>query len=233
VGDSSLEHLPELMAILAHDMRNPLSALLTNIHFVQSMAKGPEFRDVDEALTDSALSCAILSQVIGNLEVLGRAFGSARLEPAALGTREAAGQAVARAAAQAKLAGIGVAIAPGPGVTVFADPIFFGRSLDNLLANALQYSPAKGKIALGFEANDARAAIVLTDDGPAVPAEFRESVLTGGGQAEAKKKYEARYGRGLGLYCAAQAARIAGAEVVMSENNGHFRVELWAPLAKL
>ena len=54
------EHLPELMAILAHDMRNPLSALLTNIHFVQSVARGSTL-EVDEALSDSALSCTILS----------------------------------------------------------------------------------------------------------------------------------------------------------------------------
>src|SRR5687767_1926569 len=119
------------MAILAHDMRNPLSALLTNIHFVQSVTRGTT-PDVDEALSDSALSCAILGQIIGNLEVLGRAFGSGRPSPAPVRTREAVSQAVARAAPHATIAGIEMAIlTDSPGATVLVDPLFFGRALDN------------------------------------------------------------------------------------------------------
>lgn len=228
---SSLDHLPELMAILAHDMRNPLSALLTNIHFVQSVAKGSTL-DVDEALSDSVLSCMLLGQVIGNLEVLGRSFGGARLAATLISTRDAAGHAIARSAQQATLAGIGLGLAGGEETTVHVDPVFFGRALDNVLANALQYSPAKGKIALELISKDGHGGVAVMDSGPIVPPEFREAVLTEGGQAEAKKRYEARYGRGLGLYCAGQAARISGGEIVVTEANGRFRAEIWAPLAK-
>ena len=228
---SSLEHLPELMAILVHDMRNPLSALLTNIHFVQSLASGSSL-DVEEALTDSALSCTILGQLIANLEVVGRAFGSSRPAPTVVGTREAAGQALARAAPQATLARIEVAIAQGSrGASVLVEPVLFGHALDNLMANALQYSPANGKVVIELMQTDQRAGVRVTDGGPAVPPEFRERVLTIEGQSAAKKKYEARYGRGLGLYCAAQAARIAGAELTLGERDGHFLVELWGPLS--
>jgi signal transduction histidine kinase len=225
-----LEHLPDLMAILAHDMRNPLSALLTNIHFVQSVAGGSAV-DVDEALADAALSCSILGQVIGNLEVLGRAFGAARLPPLAISTRDAAGQAMGRAAQQAKLSGIGMAIAPGAGATVLVEPLFFGRALDNVLANALQYSPNNGKVTIELVASDERGGVLVSDGGPVVPAEYRERVLTEEGQSAAKQRYEARYGRGLGLYCAAQAARIAGAALRLTEGGGCCVMELWAPLA--
>lgn len=228
---SSLDHLPDLMAILAHDMRNPLSALLTNIHFVQSVARGSEL-DIDEALSDSALSCMILGQVIGNLEVLGRAFGAARLAPTQVATREAAGQALGRAAPQATISNIEILIGGGEEETVFVDPVFFGRAIDNLLANALQYSPANGKIVLELLSRSAQGGVAVVDSGPVVPPEFRESVLTEEGQASAKKRYEARYGRGLGLYCAGQAARLAGGELVVTESDGRFRAEVWGPLAK-
>jgi signal transduction histidine kinase len=219
------------MAILAHDMRNPLSALLTNIHFVQSVARGSAL-EIDEALADSALSCTILSQVIGNLEVLGRAFGPSHLERIAVGTREAAGQAVGRAAPQATLSAIKTAIAPGSfGAIVLVEPMFFGRALDNLLANSLQYSPAQGKVTIELPTKVDRAGVRVTDDGPVIPPELRAHVLTDIGQSTAKSRYEARYGRGLGLYCAAEAARIAGAEVVIGEREGRFLIELWAPLA--
>jgi signal transduction histidine kinase len=232
VSDSSaLDHLPELMAILAHDMRNPLSALLTNIHFVQSVARGSEL-DIDEALSDSALSCMILGQVIGNLEVLGRAFGAARLAPTQVATREAAAQALSRAAPQAAISSVEIFIDDGEETTVFLDPIFFGRAIDNLLANALQYSPVKGKIALELLSSDGRGGVAVTDAGPIVPPEFRESVLTEEGQAGAKRRYEARYGRGLGLYCAGQAARLSGGDLTLTEAEGRFRAEIWGPLAK-
>jgi len=220
------------MAILAHDMRNPLSALLTNLHFVQSVTRGSTL-EVTEALSDSALSCTILTQVIGNLEVLGRAFGAALLAPTPVGTREAASQAVARAAPQSTLAGIDARVAPrAPGATVLVEPMFFGRALDNLLANALQYSPPQGKVSLELLTEDGRGGVLVIDSGPVVPLEFRERVLTEEGQAASKKRYEARYGRGLGLYCAAQAARIAGAEITVGERGGRFCIELWGPLAR-
>src|SRR6267378_720347 len=62
-------HLSELLALLAHDLRNPLSAVLTNVNFVKSTMRG-RAPDIEEALGDSALSCATLGQVIGNLDVL-------------------------------------------------------------------------------------------------------------------------------------------------------------------
>jgi len=220
------------MAILAHDMRNPLSALLTNIHFVKSVARGGS-SDVDEALSDSALSCSILGQLIGNLEVLGRAFGASRLAPVPVNTRDVVGQAVARAAPGAKLAGIEVTITKGsPGATVLVDALFFGRVLDNLLANSLQYSPANGKVTIELVTAGERGGVRLIDQGPIVPPEFRERVLTAEGQASAKSRYEARYGRGLAFYCAAQAASIAGAELSIGEQDGHFLVELWGPIAR-
>jgi signal transduction histidine kinase len=219
------------MAILAHDMRNPLSALLTNVHFVQSVARGTAL-DIDEALSDAALSCAVLGQIIGNLEVIGRAFASTRPTPTPVGTRDAVNQAVARAALQATLAGIRTVVAAGsPGATVLVEPILFGRALDNVMANALQYSPAKGGVTIELATQDERGGVLVTDKGPVVPLEFRELVFTEEGQAAAKKRYEARYGRGLGLYCAAQAARLAGAEIALGERDGQSVVALWAPLA--
>jgi hypothetical protein len=72
----------------------------------------------------------------------------------------------------------------------------------------------------------------MTDQGPVVPPEFRESVLVEEGQVAAKTRYEARYGRGLGLYCAGQAARIAGAELILGEAEGRFTADLWGPLVR-
>jgi signal transduction histidine kinase len=91
----------------------------------------------------------------------------------------------------------------------------------------MQYSPAQGKVTIELATKGDRSGVLVSDSGPIVPLEFRERVLTEEGQSAAKKRYEARYGRGLGLYCAAQAARIGGADIIVGEGEGRFRIELW------
>ena len=137
-----------------------------------------------------------------------------------------------RLSVQAELQRIRLELSSTPDVaTVFVDPVFFGRALDNLIANSLQFAPAASKIRIECTKRQGRGVIVLMDDGPVVPIEMREMVLTGPGQSVAKHHFEARYGRGLGLYCAAEAARLAGAEVTVGRHGQQVAFELSAPLA--
>jgi signal transduction histidine kinase len=129
------------------------------------------------------------------------------------------------------LLGVEVEIVPGPHAPrLLVDPSFFGRALDNLIANALQYSPHKGKVRIECSSRKDRGFLTVTDDGPSVPVDLREIALMAEGQNVAKQRYEARYGRGLGLYCAAEAARISGADVTIGERGGHSALEISAPL---
>jgi signal transduction histidine kinase len=231
VSPPPLSELPDLLALLAHDLRNPLSALLTNINFVRSTVK-PGTSEVDEALSDSALSCAILGFFIGNLDVLSRSLADSQTARRPTLARQAASEAALRLGPQAALLGVEVEIVPGPHAPrLLVDPSFFGRALDNLVANALQYSPHKGKVRIECSARKERGVLTVVDDGPSVPSDLREVALTAQGQNVAKQTYEARYGRGLGLYCAAEAARISGAEVTICERSGRSALEISAPLA--
>jgi signal transduction histidine kinase len=219
------------LALLAHDLRNPLAALLTNVNFVRSAVK-PGATEFEDALSDSALSCAILAFFIGNLDVLGRSLTDSSPPRRPTPARQALTEAALRFGPQATLVGVEIETVSGSQAPVlFVDPGFFGRALDNLIANALQYSPPKGKIRIECSARDDRGVLIVTDDGPKVPVELRGTALTAEGQTPAKQRYEARYGRGLGLYCAAEAARIAGAEVVIGESNGRSALQISAPLA--
>ena len=138
--------LPELLALLAHDLRNPLSALLTNINFVRSTLKDGA-SEVDEALSDSALSCSILGFFIGNLDVLSRSLADSPPPRRPTGARQAASESALRLGPQASLMGVELEILSGPHAPrVLVDPNFFGRALDNLIGNSLQYSPHKGKV---------------------------------------------------------------------------------------
>jgi signal transduction histidine kinase len=231
VSPPSQHQLPELLALLAHDLRNPLSALLTNINFVRSTVKDRS-SEVDEALSDSALSCTILGFFIGNLDVLSRSLSDSMPPRRPTAARQAASEAMLRLGPQAALLGVEVEMVAGPHAPrLLVDPGFFGRALDNLIANSLQYSPHKGKVRIECSSRKDRGLLTFIDDGPSVPLDLRELALKAEGQNAAKQRYEARYGRGLGLYCAAEAARISGAEVTIGERSGCSLLEISAPLA--
>jgi signal transduction histidine kinase len=219
------------MSLLAHDLRNPLSAAITNVNFVRSSMRG-RAPDVEEALSDSALSCTILGQVIGNLDILSRAFSSSPLAKNPTAARRAADEAVVRFAPQAAMSSVRLEALSGPDApVVFVEPTFFARALDNLVANALQYSPVKGEVLIECTATADRGILVVLDDGPAIPADLRHLATLPEWQGQAKLHYEARYGRGLGLFCASEAARIAGAELSIGDRTGRSTFELSAPLA--
>jgi K+-sensing histidine kinase KdpD len=224
-------HLSELMSLLAHDMRNPLSAVLTNINFVKSSMRG-RAAEVEEALSDSALSCTMLGQVISNLDVLARTLATSDLARQRTVAKRAADEAAARFAPQASVTGVRIEVHETSKATaLLVEPSFFTRALDNLLANALQYSPANGLVRIECGESGERGVVSVVDDGPAIPPDLRELTLSAEWQSQAKQRYEARYGRGLGLYCASEAARIAGADLKIGERDGRSALELSSALA--
>lgn len=223
-------HLADLLSLLAHDLRNPLSAVLTNINFIKSTLRG-RAPDLEEALSDTAISCSMLGQVIGALDVLSRSFSTASLAARPTGARQTADDTATRFASEAALFGVRIELPEGPEAPILlVEPTFFGRALDSLVSNALQYSPTNGRVQIECTQGGDRGSLVILDDGPPVPTDFRLLAISADWQNEAKLHYEARYGRGLGLFCAAEAARIAGAEVRIGEREGRSKFELSAPL---
>jgi signal transduction histidine kinase len=224
-------HLTELMSLLAHDLRNPLSAILTNVNFIRSTVRG-RAPDLEEALSDTAISCAMLGHVIGTLDVLSRSFSTGSLAARPTGARQTADDTALRFAAEAALVGVRIELPDGPHAPILlVEPTYFARALDSLVANALQYSPANGRVRIEFIQMGDRGSVIVTDEGPPIPSDLRVLTTSAEWQNEAKQRHEARYGRGLGLYCAAEAARIAGAQIDIGEREGRSAFELSAPLS--
>lgn len=217
--------------MMAHDLRNPLSALLTNVNFARgAVSTRPE--DVDAALSDASLSCALLTQLIGNIDVLSAVLAELPPLRRLLRARELADQAIFRMSPLAPLADLQIEHVASPWSPMFLlDPVFVGRALDNLLANALQFAPRRSVVGVTCVAEGDCGFVEVTDEGPLIPEDLRALVLTADGQDVAKATFKARYGRGLGLYCAAEAARLAGAELVIGERDGRAVFKLSAPLA--
>jgi two-component system sensor histidine kinase GlrK len=112
-------------------------------------------------------------------------------------------------------------------VSVEADPEKLRSIVDNLLGNAVKFTPAGGTISVFARANAAETCIDVIDSGPGVPVEELESIFDSffRGRVKASGRVE---GSGLGLAIAREFTEAHGGRisVVTAENGAHFRVTL-------
>ncbi len=112
-------------------------------------------------------------------------------------------------------------------VTVEADPEKLRSVVDNLMGNAVKFTPTGGSIAVTARANGVEAVIDVIDSGPGVPPEEREAIFDSffRGRAKASGRIE---GTGLGLAIAREFAEAHGGRinVITRTSGGHFRVTL-------
>ena len=60
---------------------------------------------------------------------------------------------------------------------ILGEPSRLSRVIDNLLDNAVSFSPSDGVVRIGATSADDKVIIRVEDDGPGVPAELREDIF--------------------------------------------------------
>jgi len=205
--------LGSLLALLVHDLRNPLSALHSNIDFlVSTLAEMGE--DTRGALDDAVVSCDSLINIVDNAELL--AFnlqGLAERPGETLGVAAVVADVVARHRLLARSHGIEVEVAPtaaDPDARVVAHREMYVRAFANLLRNGIQHSAARN-VRVWLEDAGQRLRLAVGDAGPCLGEDYRTAAFSASGQLTTKGRSGGRYGRGLGLLAARLAAESAGA----------------------
>lgn len=88
--------------------------------------------------------------------------------------------------------------------TLHADPLHFGRAVDNLLDNAIRH--ARSTVRVGVESRDGQAVLRVADDGPGLPEALREQLFEPFATGR-------RDGTGLGLAMAREVALAHGGDL--------------------
>jgi signal transduction histidine kinase len=226
------ELLGHLLALVAHDLRNPLSALHSNIGYLAGLeqCEDPETR---EALEDAGLSCECLVVIIDNLDVVARhlvgkgsvpmmRFSMASVLTDALSRCE---RIAASHRCQLALAHAGASAS----VQVKSNRDFVTRALVNLLLNSIQHSGGSTiEVELALQPKG-DVVVSITDTGTPLGPEDRERSFLAAGQLVAKTNGNGRYSRGLGLFVARLAAEAAGAKVAAATIGQKNRFTLTLP----
>jgi len=212
---------------LSHDLKTPLTALREGTELLSDQVAGPlapSQRQVVAILRENAIK---LQGMIEDLLDYQRTLHSAAtldaeriaLEPLLRSSVQAH-----RLAAAAKGQRLVVEVAPA---TVWADATKLRSIVDNLLGNAIKFTPSGGVVTLLAQERAGEVEIDVIDTGPGVPLEERDAIFDAffRGRAGASGRAE---GTGLGLAIARDFVKAHGGriEVVPGSTGGHFRVML-------
>ncbi|MBA3395315.1 MAG: response regulator [Deltaproteobacteria bacterium] len=165
------QHKDEFLAILGHELRNPLAPLRTAIDLVKGHPDTPlSERTIDildrqtEMLTRLVEDLLDLSRINANKIEL-------RPEPGDLRTLVQAAVDTSRPAVEQRRHALALEVGPEP-VHVVADRVRLIQVVTNLINNAARYTELGGKIAVACGIVDGRAFVRISDNGIGIPAEL-------------------------------------------------------------
>lgn len=193
--ESTINMLRQFVADAAHEINTPLTALRTNLELTISHDVPEQAHtDIQQALAELTR----LEMLTRNLLVLARLEDPSSVKtPQAIDVSALARQMAERYASRAEQATIEMkSTIPHDPVIVMGDRERLARVFDNLLDNALKFTPAHGHIHLTVQRVQDGVRLALCDTGIGIPLEDREHLFS---RFHRGRNAAAFPGNGLGL----------------------------------
>ncbi|MFL6647108.1 MAG: sensor histidine kinase [Sulfurifustaceae bacterium] len=204
----------EFMAVLAHELRNPLAPVQNAVHVLRIQPDPPDPKHYRWAIDVITRQIHHMTRLVDDLLDMGRlAHGRIKLQKETIELDRVLAQAVeaARPLTATRRQTLTYA-SPGASIRVDADPIRIAQILGNLLTNASRYTPLEGHIAVSAYRDGGDAVIVVSDDGIGISGAMLREIFEPFRQGERPVEY-GRSGLGLGLTLVRQLAELHGGSV--------------------
>jgi signal transduction histidine kinase/CheY-like chemotaxis protein len=157
----------EFLAMLGHELRNPLGAISSAIALIQMGVKGAQ---AERAHAIIGRQSRHLAHLVDDLLDANRVLsGRVTLAPVPLDLAEAVRDAAMTLQGATAEHRVELALAP---VRVQADPTRLAQIVANLVENAAKYTPAGGQIRIATRAAGAMGELEVLDDGKGIDAEL-------------------------------------------------------------
>ncbi|MCC6558275.1 MAG: PAS domain-containing protein, partial [Polyangiaceae bacterium] len=194
------QHKNEFLAMLSHELRNPLAPIRNSIYLLERAAPGGEQARRAQAVLDRQVGH--LSRLIDDLlDVTRISSGKVRLQREVLDLREVVRRAVEDHRGAFAEAGVELEMPAAPEeVWVDGDGTRLSQVIGNLLQNAVKFTPRGGAttVLLEKDADRDRAAVRVRDTGHGIAPEILPRLFEPFTQAD-RTLERSRGGLGLGL----------------------------------
>ena len=205
----------EFLAMLGHELRNPLSPIVTALQLMRLRGVACREQDVIER------QVAALQRLVDDLLDVSRITrGTIELRTSVVETAEVIAQAVETASPLLeKRAHRFTMQVPTAGLPIVADPGRMSQDILNLLTTAARYSAAGSEIRLEARAIEGRVRIAVRDRGIGIAPDMLDKVFEPFVQ-QSRKLEGARGGLGLGLAIVRNLVELHGGEVGVTSRLG-------------
>ncbi len=229
-AQQALEIRDHFLSIAAHELKTPITALLGHAQLLQQrLQRTGLFQDREyrmlEVITEQALRLSSMVEVLldatrirsGTLAMQSTIFDLARLVQRVVGEIEPG--------LEQHILHLSL---PNSPLLIRGDEMRMEQVIQNLVQNAIKYSPEGGEIDVRLEANDGRACISVTDQGIGIPAHALTEIFRQFYRADNANTLHIS-GMGLGLYVVSEIVTLHSGSIDVQSIEGEgstFRVYL-------
>lgn len=163
----------EVLGVVAHDLRNPLSTIITSTDLLLQENLDPARRTelLEVALRTGRQMNRLIGDLLDTVRMHAGKF-TLDLEDVAVVTLFRQAEETFRPLAEKRSIYLET-VPPDDGVAVRADPFRVSQIVGNIVGNALKFTPQHGNVTIRAVANGNHVAIHITDSGPGIsPADI-------------------------------------------------------------
>lgn len=216
-ADAANRAKDEFLALLSHELRNPLSAVR---NAVTSARLDPAQRE--RALEIAGRQSEHLTRLVDDLLDVARITqGKIRLRRDSVGLRESVDRAIESARSFIETRGHTLSVSCSGDSIVDADPSRLEQIVENLITNAAKYTPAGGRIDIICEHADDEAILRVRDNGVGIAPDMLPRIFDLFAQADTALD-RTQGGLGIGLTVVRRLVELHGGRIeARSEGLGH------------
>jgi len=214
--EKSVRERDQFLAMLGHELRNPLGAILTSVQLMEQ--KDAKALARERTVIDR--QTRLLSRLVDDLLDVSRVTsGKIALERVPVDVRELVERCVQGQAVTASSRRIDLTLSlEENSLLIEGDPVRLEQIVNNLLTNALKYTPSGGQVAVTLAADGPNAEIRVKDTGVGIDPDVLSRVFDLFTQAE-RTLDRAQGGLGIGLTLVRSLVALHGG-TVRAESSG-------------
>lgn len=209
----------EFLAMLTHDIKSPLSTIITYTEMISGglIAQGSD--DMDKAIGGiHASGHKVLSLIDNFLVSTSIDAGKLTLNLREMDINRFLDDEMPFLAPKAEKKKLSLAVSKAEGIPhVMADKVNLYRALGNLVSNSIKYTPSGGSIRVASGQRDGRVFISVTDTGIGISGEQLAGLFDMFKRADNTSKVK---GFGIGLHIAKAITEMHGGEVTVESEPG-------------
>ena len=224
--ENSFRQLSDFSSDLAHELRTPLSNLLTQTQVTLTRSRDPdEYRNV---LASNIEEFERLSRMISDMLFLAKS--DEELIVPQRETVDLAGEVRAvfefyEALAEEK----NIRLSCAGGGEVSGDRMMLRRAVNNLLSNAIRHTPHDGEVGVRIDKSEGALTLLVENSGETIAAEHLPRLFDRFYRVDPARQRNSE-GAGLGLAITRAIVRAHGGSISVASHDGRTRFELKLPL---